>query len=82
MGLSSAMNTSLNGLQLNETKIDVIGNNIANAGTTGFKASNVQFQTQLYRTLSVGSGPNRAENQGGTNPRQIGLGATVAPSPI
>ena len=78
MGLSSAMNTSLNGLQLNEIKIDVIGNNIANAGTTGFKASSALFQTQLYKTLSVGSGPNRAEDQGGTNPRQIGLGATVA----
>ena len=76
MGLSSALNTSLNGLRLNETKIDVIGNNIANADTTGFKSSNVQFQTQLFRNLGIGSAPT-AEN-GGTNPRQVGLGASVA----
>lgn len=76
MGLSSALNTSLNGLRLNETKIDVIGNNIANADTTGFKASNAKFQTQLFRTLSVGSAPSNVN--GGTNPRQIGLGASVS----
>ena len=45
MGLTSALNTSLNGLSLIETQIDVLGNNIANAGTVGFKASNVQFST-------------------------------------
>ena len=76
MGLTSALNTSLNGLVLNETSIDVLGNNIANAGTNGFKASSVQFTTQLSRTLSVGSRPTATN--GGTNPRQIGLGATSA----
>src|SRR5690606_10227308 len=76
MGLTSALNTSLNGLTLNETTIDVLGNNIANAGTNGFKASTVLFTTQLSRTLAVGSRPT-AEN-GGTNPRQTGLGATVS----
>ncbi|MEX0717929.1 MAG: flagellar hook-basal body complex protein [Planctomycetaceae bacterium] len=76
MGLTSALNTSLNGLTLNETTLDVLGNNIANAGTNGFKASNVLFTTQLARTLSVGSRPN--DSNGGTNPRQIGLGATTA----
>ncbi|MCH7987953.1 MAG: flagellar hook-basal body complex protein [Planctomycetes bacterium] len=76
MGLTSALNTSLNGLTLNETTIDVLGNNIANAGTNGFKSSKVLFTTQLSRTLSVGSRPT--VNNGGTNPRQIGLGATVS----
>jgi flagellar hook protein FlgE len=76
MGLTSALNTSLNGMNLNETSIDVIGNNIANAGTNGFKASEALFATQLARTLSVGSGPT--PTNGGTNPRQIGLGASVA----
>jgi len=76
MGLTSALNTSLNGLTLNETTIDVLGNNIANAGTNGFKSSKVLFTTQLSRTLSVGSRPTA--NNGGTNPRQIGLGATVS----
>lgn len=76
MGLTSALNTSLNGLALNETTIDVLGNNIANASTTGFKASKVLFATQLSRTISVGSRPT--ETTGGTNPRQIGLGAQVS----
>ena len=76
MGLTTALNTSLNGLSLNETQIEVLGNNIANAGTNGFKASNVHFTTQLARTLSVGSAP-QGQN-GGTNPRQVGLGATTA----
>ncbi len=76
MGLTSALNTSLNGLVLNETSIDVLGNNIANAGTNGFKSSSVLFTTQLSRTLSVGSRPTATN--GGTNPQQIGLGGTVA----
>jgi len=76
MGLTSALTTSLNGLALNEQTIDVLGNNIANAGTNGFKASSVLFQTQLSRTLSVGS--RSSADNGGTNPKQIGLGATSA----
>lgn len=76
MGLTSALNTSLNGLVLNETSIDVLGNNIANAGTNGFKSSSVLFTTQLARTLSVGSRPTG--DNAGTNPRQIGLGALVS----
>lgn len=73
MGLTSAMNTSLNGLQLNEITIDVIGNNVANAGTNGFKASRTLFSTQLSRTFAVGAAPS--STNGGTNPRQVGLGA-------
>lgn len=76
MGLTTALNTSLNGLTLNETAIEVIGNNIANAATNGFKSSAVQFTTQLSRTLSVGSAPQGFN--GGTNPRQVGLGSTTA----
>lgn len=76
MGLTSALNTSLNGLSLNETEINVLGNNISNAGTTGFKASNVSFETQLAQSLSFGSAPSATS--GGTNPLQIGLGAQVA----
>ncbi len=76
MGLSSALNTSLNGLSQNETAIDVLGNNISNAATTGFKSSSVQFVSQLSRTLSVGSRPT--DSNGGTNPVQVGLGATTA----
>src|SRR5690242_18027713 len=76
MGLSSALNTSLNGLSLNETWINVLGDNISNAGTTGFKQSNVEFATQLANTMSFGSAPSSTD--GGTNPKQIGLGGQVA----
>jgi len=76
MGLTSALNTALNGLTLNEVAIDVLGNNIANAGTNGFKSSKVLFTTQLTQTLSVGSRPEG--DNGGTNPMQVGLGATTA----
>lgn len=76
MGLTSALNTSLNGLVLNETAIDVLGNNIANAGTNGFKSSQVLFTSQLSRTLSVGAAPS--DTNGGINPQQVGLGAATS----
>jgi flagellar hook protein FlgE len=74
--LTSAMNTSVNALALNETAIAVIGNNIANANTDGFKASTALFATQLSQTISAGSAPT--STNGGTNPEQIGLGASIA----
>jgi flagellar hook protein FlgE len=70
------MNTSVNALSLNDTAISVIGNNIANADTNGFKSSNVLFSTQLSQTLSAGSSPT--STNGGTNPQQIGLGASLS----
>jgi flagellar hook protein FlgE len=76
MGLQSAMTTALTGLQAAETTIDVVGNNVANSNTVGFKESNVLFATQFLQTQSIGSAPNASS--GGTNPRQIGLGVTVA----
>jgi flagellar hook protein FlgE len=76
MGLQSAMTTALTGLQAAETTIDVVGNNVANSNTVGFKESNVLFATQFLQTQSIGSAPSASS--GGTNPRQIGLGVTVA----
>lgn len=76
MGLTSALTTALTGLAGAETQIDVIGNNLANSQTTGFKQSRAVFATQFLQTQSVGSPPT-ADN-GGTNPRQIGLGVQVA----
>jgi flagellar hook protein FlgE len=76
MSLTSALNTSVNALSINETAIAVIGNNVANADTDGFKASDVLFSTQLAQTLSLGSGPT--STNGGTDPQQIGLGANIA----
>lgn len=76
MGLQSALTTSLTGLQAAETTIDVVGNNVANSNTVGFKESSTIFATQFLQTISIGSAPNT--NSGGTNPRQIGLGVKVS----
>lgn len=76
MGLTSALTTALTGLSAAETQIDVIGNNLANSQTVGFKSSDVIFATQFLQTLSLGASPT--SDNGGTNPRQIGLGVQVA----
>lgn len=76
MGLASALTTALTGMGAAETQIDVIGNNLANSQTVGFKESRVINSTQFLQTLSLGASPS-ADN-GGTNPRQIGLGVQVA----
>lgn len=75
MGLTSSLFTGLSGLNASQFRLDVIGDNIANINTNGFKGSRVLFQTQFARTLSAGTKPSDA--QGGTNPSQIGLGAQV-----
>jgi flagellar hook protein FlgE len=76
MPLQSTMTTALTGMQGAETTIDVVGNNVANASTVGFKQSSVSFATQFFRTQSIGSAPSTSS--GGTNPRQTGLGVKVA----
>lgn len=75
MGLSSVFSTAITGLQASETTIDVAGNNVANSSTVGFKASNATFSAQFLQTLSLGSAPTAGN--GGTNPRQVGLGTQV-----
>lgn len=75
MGLASALSTSLTGMNAAETTIDVVGNNLANSNTIGFKASSAAFATQFLLTQSLGSKPTTAS--AGTNPRQIGLGTLV-----
>jgi len=76
MGLASALSTALTGLTAAETQIDVVGNNLANSQTVGFKESNISFTTQFLQTIGLGSQPT--SNTGGTNPRQTGLGTQVA----
>lgn len=76
MGLASALTTALTGLTAAETTIDVVGNNLANSNTVGFKASSATFATQFLQTLALGAMPT--DDTGGTNPRQIGLGTMVA----
>ncbi len=76
MGLASALTTALTGLSAAETQIDVIGNNLANSQTVGFKSSRTVFANQFLQTLSLGSAPT--PDNGGNNPRQTGLGVQVA----
>src|SRR5215203_3543012 len=76
MGLASALSTALTGMTAAETQVDVVGNNLANSQTVGFKASTSVFATQFLQTQSLGSSPT--PGQGGTNPRQTGLGTRVA----
>lgn len=64
------------GLRTHQTKMDVIGNNIANVNTVGFKASSVLFKDVLYQTTQSATGAT--ETSGGTNAKQIGLGTGVA----
>ncbi|MCR5683845.1 MAG: flagellar hook-basal body complex protein [Lachnospiraceae bacterium] len=70
--------SGVSGLKVHQTKMDVIGNNISNVNTVGFKASQVNFSDILYQTTSSASGPNANTGRAGTNAKQIGLGASVA----
>lgn len=64
------------GLRNHQTRMDVIGNNIANVNTTGYKTSRTIFQDIYSQTIRTGSGGTTTS--GGTNPSQIGLGVRLA----
>ncbi len=66
------------GLKVHQTKMDVIGNNIANVNTVGFKSSSVVFSDVFYQTTQSSSGPNKENDIAGVNSKQIGLGANVS----
>ena len=68
--------SGVSGLKGHQTRMDVIGNNIANVNATGFKSSRVTFADTLSQTQSGASAPG--DTIGGTNPKQIGLGTGVA----
>lgn len=76
MALTSALFTGLSGLNVNQTRLNVVGNNIANANTVSFKSSRAMFAPQFYITDAAGGPPNA--NFGGENPSQRGLGAMVS----
>ncbi len=71
-----SMFAGVSGLRSHQVKMDVIGNNIANVNTYGYKASRVTFQEMYNQTLRSSSSPSAA--LGGTNPLQVGLGATTS----
>jgi flagellar hook protein FlgE len=68
--------SGVSGLRNHQTRMDVIGNNISNVNTVGFKASRAQFQDVLSQTVSAAAAPQG--NRGGTNPMQVGLGMGLA----
>ena len=70
--------SGISGLKVHQTKMDVIGNNISNVNTVGFRASSVNFTDVFYQTSQGASGPNAETGAPGTNATQIGLGANVA----
>jgi len=64
------------GLSVHQTRMDVIGNNIANVNTTAYKSQSVSFADLMYQTTQSASGAN--SKTGGVNPKQIGLGVKTA----
>ena len=68
--------SGVSGLQNHQTRMDVIGNNIANVNTTGFKRGRVNFQDMISQQLQGAAKPT--EEKGGVNPKEVGLGMTVA----
>lgn len=69
--------SAVSGLKAHQTKMDVIGNNIANVNTVAYKAQSVTFSDVYYQTTQTATGPNQTSGKGGTNAKQIGLGSSV-----
>ena len=68
--------SGVSGLQNHQTRMDVIGNNVSNVNTTGFKRGRVNFQDMISQQLSGAARPT--EELGGVNPKEVGLGMTIA----
>ena len=66
----------VSGMQNHQTRLDVIGNNVANVNTTGFKRGRVNFQDMISQQMSGAASPTT--EVGGVNPKEVGLGVTVA----
>lgn len=73
-----SLSSAVSGLKAHQEWIDVIGNNIANVNTSGYKKSRVSFQDMLYQTIQSASRPASDGSTGGTNPMQIGPGVSVS----
>lgn len=73
--MTGAMYAAIGGLKTHMTKLNVIGNNLANVNTYGYKAQRMTFRESIYATNKSGS--NGSEIMGGNNPSQIGYGCTI-----
>ncbi len=74
--------SAVSGLKTHQSKMDVIGNNVANVNTVAFKSSATTFSEIMYQTISGASGANAATGKGGVNARQIGLGVTTGANKV
>ena len=75
-----ALYSGVSGLKTHQTKMDVIGNNIANVNTVAFKSSSTTFSELMYQTTSNASGATATK--GGVNAKQIGLGVTTGSTSV
>ncbi len=75
-----ALYAGVAGLRTHQSRMDVIGNNIANVNTLAFKSSATTFQDIMYQTTSGASGPT--ETLGGKNANQVGLGVTTGATKV
>jgi len=66
----------ISGMKVNQAKLDIIANNIANVGTTAFKSSRVRFQDMVSQSMSDPS--SSSTNTGGINGKQVGLGVQIS----
>lgn len=79
-----SMYSGISGLRNSQTKLDVVGNNIANVNTYGFKKGRITFKDMVSQNMAGATGSSIVNNNnvitgvGGTNPRQVGLGASIA----
>ncbi|MRH42265.1 flagellar basal body rod protein FlgG [Aquibacillus halophilus] len=76
-----SMYAGISGMKAFQTKLDVVGNNIANVNTSGFKKGRITFQDMMSQTLSGAEGPVQGAGgnviRGGINPSQVGLGTQI-----
>ena len=70
-----SMYSGISGLKVNQAKLDVVGNNIANASTTAYKYQSIKFQDMMSQTITEATGPSL--NLGGMNAKQVGLGVKI-----
>lgn len=73
-----SMYSGITGLRNFQTKLDVIGNNISNVNTYGFKKGRTVFKDLVSQTVAGASAPNAEGTRGGVNPKQVGLGSQLA----
>ena len=71
-----SMYSGISGMKANQTKMDVVGNNVANVGTTAYKKTTARFSDALYQSAIYPSAPSGV--MGGVNPGQVGIGTKVS----